>query len=1039
MHNVTHLNRPTGYIRRISIFCCSCRYNTVVPGAQAIAEDFKVSKVCHSSCPSSSTFFNFPSSHSALLPTPAAVAAMPNQTAALVSLFSQARLSLKVPSASSSVARSVVYFDEVLKVEAVLTFPSDPLLPIASTSTYDAPYSHPLPLSALPTRAQLGQENIPPYLNALLACLHVNLYTDYVPPQSPSSQAPSKSTNPYEPLSTVQLRFEHLQLLPSHAHRSDSAQQQHAAVRAFSNSWAGNQPPKPHRTLKDSADASSSLPSPVSSSHHARLTHDGHHWSVHWHCRVPINFIGTPFSPLLSITAALTLRLDHALLDQYIPSSSSRSFIRSGFAHSLLAPLHEGPVYPDESPLQSQARANASSALGLDGPNGLGSYLAHLSKDVVGGNNTVVTPRSGAQALNAIQQRRTNALSADTHIAHQRPQLSKPESNGDIAAISTRSASSSTLTPTASSQGANPSSGHESEQPSSGLQIYKRSTRQILPLKTGLNVRMRTLITQHDPFIHHRPSRHQPFAHLESSRLVLSVELENPFESDSTFAVNDIQIKIDPTASSEQQDAHVVVAKPLHPMSSVLPIELTRGRQHNMLFYVSVDPSHALYNKADFGAGLQGDRTASARNVTITVSGRPQGGSEQEELADFDSQWNCALDLTPVLSDAAKKRFISNANTTFAIGAGSAAVAEGPVAGNKQYSASALRSAAVLSDNRSSYPGSQAGTRGMEDVRTPRPGQLGMGFPPPIRTSSARHFSTAAATVVDHHADAAQVEEDGGFLQKAKARAANRNSTAHSDSAHSESVGMQFRPWMTTSSTTISPAAAATRGGLVVLSTLRRAESSHQAQSTEGGGPLKLSSTLGEDGVARPSVSTGAKVLHSASIPPSSSLGAGATSDKGGVRVQTGDTVVLDLTMLHKGVADGAIGNVVFSWHTPHLPTPNPAARGKRDSADSTTGLTKARLMDADTARLKSSLLSSHAESLNGLVPLQDHLVLQEVLMPGQSSKVALGLRCLSPGYHVLPSLKVRFEAHDGASEPEEVALVLEGLGAVFVTPAAVL
>ncbi|KAJ1028958.1 hypothetical protein NDA18_002591 [Ustilago nuda] len=940
---------------------------------------------------------------------------MSHQAAALASLFSKARLALKAPSASKSLFRSAVYFDQVLDVEAILTLPSHPLLPIEASSTHEAPFVHPLALSALSVRAQLGQQNIPPYLNALLACLHVNLYTDYVPPPTPSSQAPSRPTDPYEPLSTVQLQFEHLQLLPSHAQPSDPAHAQHAAVRAFSNSWAGNQPPKPHRTLKDSADSSNS-PLSTLSSHHAHLTHDGQHWRVHWHCRVPINFIATPFSPLLSITAALTLRLDDALLDQYIPNSSSRSSIRSGFAHSLLAPLHEGPVYPDESPLQSQARANASSALGLDGPNGLGSYLAHLPRDVVGGNNAVVTPRSGAQALSTIQQRRNDALSVDTQHRWQFP---KPDSNGDLAVLSPRSASGSILTTSASSHGTSRSSGLsiQSENYSSGLQIYKRSTREVLPLKTGLNVRMRTLVTQHDPFIYRRPSSHQSLAQLECSRLVLSVELENPFESDSTFTVKDIQIKIDPTCANDQQDAHNVVVKALEPMSSVLPIELTRGSQQNLLFYVYVDSHHTLHTQSASSVGGGVDSSTSARNLTITVSAQPRRPLDKQVLADFDSQWNCALDLAPVLSDAAKKSFIAS-GSRLASTEMNVAVSQGPVAGNKLYSASALRSAVHQLDNRNTYQqaGARRGDR-VEDIPTPRPGQLGMGFPPPMRTSSA--------------------QDDDEFLQKAKARAASHQSLS-TRLNNKETVERQIKPWMGSSSCTLSPSAA-TRGALIILSTLRRADSppnTHKPGQFAGTTP-ELRPTLGEEQVALASVSTDAKVLDPVCIgPPCVAIGA-AHDGRGGVSVQTGDTIVVHLTLLHKALPTEAIRNIVFSWSTPCHHRTEPSTRTNRDPIDTDTLLTKTKPFDTHTTPLQPSLSSRQPENRKNLIALQDHLALHEVLSSGQCSKVALALRCLYPGYHTLPWLKISLQVDTGTNQAQELVFLLQSLGAVFVGPAA--
>ncbi|SPO25465.1 uncharacterized protein UTRI_03115_B [Ustilago trichophora] len=935
---------------------------------------------------------------------------MPSSAAALADLFSKARLSLNLPS-SSSTSRSVVFFDEVLNVEAVLTLPSDPLFPIASGSTAQGKhFSRPLPLPTLPTRTHPDHQSIPPYLNALLASLHVNLFTDYVPELSSSSTHVSKSTNPYEPLSTVQLRFEHLQLLPSHNPHADPAQPQHAAVRAFSNAWAGNQPPKPHRTLKDAADpqASNSPLASSSSSHRAHLTHDAHHWSVHWHCRVPINFIATPFQPLLSITAALTLRLDHALLEQFLPSSPSRAFVRSGFAHSLLAPLHEGPVYPDESPLQSQARATASSALGLDGPNGLGSYLAHLPKDVVGGNNTVVTPRSGAAALSAIQQRRNDALSTDA-VAASSNSLSKPDSNGDLAAaLSSRTASSSSnLAQSPSSQGATRSQS-ESEQHQAGLQIYKRSTRHVLPLKTGLNVRMRTLVTHHDPFLVHHGRL--PTPELESTSLVLSVELENPFESDSSFAVNDIQIKIN-HPDSDQNDsssAVAVVARPLQAMTSTLPIDLARGSQHNLLFYVSVE--------TDMGQESVTRGGNTARNVTITVSGRPKAIREDEGMGEsFDSQWNCALDLTPVLADAEKKRFIAGGPPAKGR-MDRPMIAGGPVAGNGQYSASALRAAAQLEGYR--QEGMRRGGDQVEDARTPRPGQLGMGFPPPLRTSSARNSSTTAwaAALPPCLPGAVQEEEGGGFLARAKARAANtRRYQSNVASLHdAPEVAKVVKPWMTsTNSSALPPAVAREGGGLVVLSTLRRV--GHTALgSGDGEGAIRFESSLGQDGVMS-SISTGAKVLLAPASIPTVVDG----RDRIGMRIETGEVVMVELSLVNKSnVEGGNLGDVEISWVNF-----GSCFEQHRESID------KGRLMDADTARDKSST-TTQAGVVTGLIPIQDNVVLRGILGPGQSRKLSLGLRCLSPGYHNIPQLRLmRTEG-----EREQV-MVLDGLGSVYVCP----
>ncbi|ETS64655.1 hypothetical protein PaG_00599 [Moesziomyces aphidis] len=866
-----------------------------------------------------------------LLPAKATTT-MASPAQVLADLLSKARLSLHIPASPTS-SKSLVYFDEILNVEIVLSFPTDPLLPPARTAS-----SHQLPLPSLPSPSQPHSDDIPAYLGALLACLHVNLATDYVPESSSESAiAQSKSTNPYEPLSTVQLGFEHLQLLPSHATHSNPASAAHAAVRAFSISWAGNQPPQPHRTLRDSPDSS------TTASHRAHLDHDTRNWNVHWHCRVPVNFVATPFAPLLAVTAALTLRLDGAILEHHLPANTSRKFVRAGFSHSLLAPLHEGPVYPDESPTQSQARATASAALGLDGPNGLGSFLAHLPKETVGGNNSVVTPRSGAAALSSIHQRRNQALSPVLADAQQ--SSTRADGNGDLAALSAGTQIGSAAARHAGQAGA---------QDKAGLHIYKRSTRAILPLKTGLNVRMRTLLTQHNPGL---GRRHRDAEEMQSSRLVLCVELENPLESPSEFVVNDILIKIE-----QHSQAGKVSATPLHALASVLPIHLDPGSQHNLLFYVAADPkSNALEGVVSKMA---------TRNVNITISGRPSGTND-----DFDSQWNCNLELSSVLADTAKVAGIANA----ARPARERPSQVGQVAGTPQYSASALRDTHTGGGGRSISM--QSGV--LAEMRTPRPGQLGMGFP---SRSAQRHFSTASIGASPSQSTPAPV----GFLDKAKQRAANRNSII---ATRPEPV---VKPWTTMSSTD------AQADGLVVLSSIRRPQINAHGQ-------VSFHSSLGHDGVARPSIATGAKAV-----------------DQNRLQFQSGDTAMLQLALLSKATA--SISNITLTW----VARPNPSSESKRDSMD------KGRLMDADSARLKSALLSARADASNGLVPVQTHVDLQASIGPGQTANTTLALTCLSPGYHVLPPLKLAYTITTPAGADANHSVLLDGLGSVHVVPAAV-
>lgn len=399
--------------------------------------------------------------------------AMSKHAAALAELFSKAHLSLRFPtpkntSVQPSECKSTVLFDELLDIEVLLALPSDSLFPVPTGPDKATDASFTLPLRE--TLVQPHSNLVPPHLNALLSCLHVNLLTDYVPQSIDASAPVNKSPHLLEPLATVQRRFAHLQLLPSPSSQSHLPPRDlQASVRAFSNAWAGNQPPTFHPHAGPSVHEASSKPQP------SVLEHDAQQWSTRWRCHVPINFIATPFEPLLSVTAALTLRLEQTLLDHLIPDSDSHSDVRLGFSHSLLTPFHEGPIYPDESPLQSQARALASSALGLDGPHGLGSYLAHLPKDVVGGSSSIVTPRFGMQRIDAIHQRSQDALPAGeaASVSNQNT-LPQHNSNSDLAALSTSSSAST------SASSARPQTPLSEQPEEARLQIYKRSTREIL-------------------------------------------------------------------------------------------------------------------------------------------------------------------------------------------------------------------------------------------------------------------------------------------------------------------------------------------------------------------------------------------------------------------------------------------------------------------------------------------------------------------------------------------------------------------------------
>lgn len=556
---------------------------------------------------------------------------MAEENASLAQLFAGARLNIKLPASATS-SPPTIFFDELLKVDIQLKLPLHSLLPVS-----DQLESHlPLPLSFA------DQVAVPSLLKTFLACLHVNLLTDYVPP-SDSTTTGRKSANPHVPFSSVPKQHADFQLLPD-----VSRQQSVVSVRSFAASWYGIQ--RSDGPLSTLYSPNSNASDRKEANYIASLRQDGGAWVVQWNCPVPINFIATPFEPLLAVTAALTLRLDPV----HLRNPDSDSHLRNGFSHSLLTPLHEGPIYPDESRSQSVARARAASALGLDGPHGLGSYLADLPKEVMGGTSAIFTPKTGMLALQAILRRNQDALATQANPALQSSAVSQApkqsvDSNGDLAAA------------------VQPSSLLTNGQPdvkdteTAALRVYKRSTREILALKTGLNVRMRTLYTSHDPFQSTASSdlamgREDSIpGSLGSTSLVLCVELENPFDSGIIFNVSDIKIRIHPPSAVSTQPFQLHAKLLSHKTEDRFPIQLGQGQQHNLLYYLSssADSTEPVALAAEVGNTM--------RNVTILVSGCPRslqapyGESSMyagEATNDFESQWNCALDIRPLLVNA---------------------------------------------------------------------------------------------------------------------------------------------------------------------------------------------------------------------------------------------------------------------------------------------------------------------------------------------------------------------------------------------------
>ena len=168
----------------------------------------------------------------------------------------------------------------------------------------------------------------------------------------------------------------------------------------------------------------------------------------------------------------------------------------------------------------------------------------------------------------------------------------------------------------------------------------RKSYRRILSLSSGLRVRMRTLFLPQLLF----PGGSSAGEESEGEKkIVLCVEVENPLDAgtrqDYGFEVSRVNIEI----GGKGGKAHAELSS----AEGVFPLRLDPVEQYNLLYSVSLaipDPNAAMDDLSrQFGKGQE------TRPVSITVLGRPYIG-DVRPTKDFQSRWNCTLDLTQYLA-----------------------------------------------------------------------------------------------------------------------------------------------------------------------------------------------------------------------------------------------------------------------------------------------------------------------------------------------------------------------------------------------------
>jgi hypothetical protein len=526
---------------------------------------------------------------------------------------------------------------------------------------------------------------VPPKLLSLfVSALQISLDSSYTAPrlsQPPPSAYSSSTATPGQSEASTSSNF----LIPS-THEKDAAYQSISLQRhsnnngevtqMFSSSWNGSRIPdeKPQQSIakvpkmakkSSSADEEEELKN-GGEIWYAEERGEGK-WVVEWRCKLPIGefdvsrifaclpmrltlFLSTLSlvfmrtrhpTPALLLTATMGLRLQPSHLSRLDPSlaiSSSTSASESLYLHDLLNPLSEGPAYPDESPAERAARANASLAK---------LPLGKLPSTILG--SKLVTPARNAREVGEIVaiKTRTNAVeNGDVG-----------DTNKDSRANARRAAGRRVLT----NQGlmafqlgveGNVSSLSDDHAKGLGEQVVtmQRSARRVVDVHSAVVVRMRTITVP--GFQGEGEDAQSALLH----SLILCVEVENPVNSGVKFALEEVDVHVSmplssPSSSSSgagEYDNPIEVSMCRIGECSE-PMLIEQGSQSNLLYRMvfHYSASQDVSNK-DTMKSL----SLSHRTISIRLLGRPvllqSVNGEIESYTPtrlFTSTWTCTLDF----------------------------------------------------------------------------------------------------------------------------------------------------------------------------------------------------------------------------------------------------------------------------------------------------------------------------------------------------------------------------------------------------------
>lgn len=399
-------------------------------------------------------------------------------------------------------------------------------------------------------------------------------------------------------------------------------------------------------------------------------------------------------SPALSLTSSLALRLMpmqlHRVSDakglptRYLDGLSppSNSAIEALYSHDLLSALSEGPSYPDESPAERAARANASLAR---------LPLGKLPSNVLG--SRLVTPMRGTKDIDRLLQRQRAILDGvrTPTVTSRRASQSQELDVGDGLQLT----DVADMPPSSASRGGNstfdsPRLDGPDDEGRGGLgqevRLLRRSARKVMDVRNAIAVRMRVAVvpgirsTAEDG--NDDDEEDEGEGRSVSPCLVLCVEVENTSGSGLQFLLESIKVQVAQpvNVSLHQQRASldVPVEAALVPGGyKSLPLTIEQGEQRNLLYHVQFHSSlsHNAEDDAASPASLLAE-VQRQRHVSINIEGKPVLKSvlaNTEEvsyspIASYSSTWSCHLDLSRQLQHVALDLVAASGSGHFTLG-----------------------------------------------------------------------------------------------------------------------------------------------------------------------------------------------------------------------------------------------------------------------------------------------------------------------------------------------------------------------------------